>query len=177
LGSPVFLLFLLLLSSPTVTQDAEEFEVNLPPVSLFPADGKIPPPLKDRYVFLDKEVGELLVLYPESLANPDSKERSGSRIESSWRSRSGRGYLLVRPGILRGFSDTGMKLAITRALSTPLPGCCCLCRLWKGWRSPAPLQSGGLLLGKSNPSMKQTLLPPKLRPGAICTATESKGKL
>lgn len=47
--------------------------VELPPVSAYPPDGKIPAELKDRFVFLDEDSGDLVVAYPPGLdsENPD----------------------------------------------------------------------------------------------------------
>ena len=52
----------------SLNSDAEvatsRLRVELPPVPAYPADGRIPTELKDRFVFLDEDSGDLVVSFP-----------------------------------------------------------------------------------------------------------------
>ncbi len=59
--------------------------VELPPVSAYPPDGKIPAELKDRVVFLDEDSGDLVVAYPPGLDSDNLEETQEPRVTGKMR--------------------------------------------------------------------------------------------
>jgi hypothetical protein len=78
-----YLMLLLLMLTPSSSglgEDVKEITVQLPPVPDYPGDGKIPSELKDRFVFLDRKTGELVVSFPENLGRRDFENNPRPRI-------------------------------------------------------------------------------------------------
>ena len=82
--TPLFLLAFLPCSlNSDVEAATSRLRVELPPVSAYPPDGKIPAEVKDRLVFLDEDLGDLVVSFPPDLdsENPElGQEAQETRV-------------------------------------------------------------------------------------------------
>ncbi len=73
----------------SLNSDAEaaalRLRVELPPVPAYPPDGKIPAELKDRFVFLDEDSGDLVVSFPPGLDSENLEETQEPRVTGKMR--------------------------------------------------------------------------------------------
>src|SRR5437868_5135601 len=60
--------------------DLKGLTAELPPIPLYPTDGKIPPDLQNRFVFLDEKTYEVVVAFSTNLLQSDSKNQPGTRV-------------------------------------------------------------------------------------------------
>jgi hypothetical protein len=72
-----FILMILIIASTSVAQQRQDPGLTEFPVAIWPADGKIPPELKDNYVFIDLARGQYLVAFPSNLGTAEFTEDPG----------------------------------------------------------------------------------------------------
>src|SRR5688572_20721747 len=71
-------LALLLLAGPMQAQPQDPVGLTDFPAPPWPQDGKIPPELKETYVFIDHSKYEYVVAFPENLGKPEFAQNPGA---------------------------------------------------------------------------------------------------
>jgi hypothetical protein len=77
--NPIILLTVIffLIAATGLAQQRETAGLTDFPVPAWPADGKVPPELKDKYVFIDLARNEYVLAYPSKLGTPDFEKDPG----------------------------------------------------------------------------------------------------